>query len=859
MTGRFRFGGFEVLVAERTVLASGRILAIGPRAFDVLLVLLEQAGQVIGRDEILDRAWPGLVVEENNLSVQISSLRKLLGADAIKTVSGRGYQFAWPVQVDVGPPAVAASAPTPGWSAPAGEATDRERGARDPAGSLREPYGASNLPQWFDTPIGRDADLMAVDRLLHEQRLVTITGPAGIGKTTVAMAAARTWHQRERIETQWIELSGVRDPGLTTATIAHALKVSLSGQRDALEELIIALRSRQLLVVLDNCEHLVAGVSRLALAVMRQTTGVRFLVTTQEILHVPGEAVHRVEALSLSGCGSSQQPSAAVTLFIERARALDSKFARDAGNAAIIDDICRGLEGIPLAIELAAARVHMYSLEGVRDRLSDGLRLFSRGSRVEPRHRTLYSALDWSHGLLDEPEQTAFRRLAVFGDGFTERAGARIIADERIDEFDACELMASLLDKSLIVLDKRVPGRYRFLEVTRSYATQKLHESGEEPRLLARHAQVTLAGLREAIRARATEALWADMNNMRRAYAWAMGADGDKRLAVGLATASAVVLAVEGFVAEALARHLEVQPFLDQNIPDDVAALYWQWYGRIGTDCRLPVQTCIEAFDQALTMFRGLGNIRHQHACHRMKAQALIDAGEFDAAARSLFEAYRLELDVTPAADRMRRLRVQGLLEERSGRARAALQTWAQALQMCDQFGITRYAMIVRVDIARAHLALGNLDECIARFGELAGFARDRAEGGLTMSYALTGLTTTHLLRGEDAQALAVAREAIPVLRQAGLLAVRGDMFALLLARLGRPQLSAQILRLVDTVRQATGTVRDPVEARLRREAIELIEGGGVRLEEPLAVSLHEGDLPALLLVALSGNEQASP
>ncbi len=351
------------------------------------LALTERRERIVSKNELLDVVWPGLVVEENNLQVQIWALRKLLGADVIATIPGRGYKFTAVLEGDRKPmPAQAAEGTAP--SAPPA--------ARTP----------TNLPA--ELPLyGREADVQAVQRLVHEHRLVTITGAGGIGKTRLGQTVAHALRDSFAQGVWLIELAPLADPALVAASVAQVLGHQLRSTSAPLAELVMLLESQRVLLVIDNCEHLVEVVSPLAELLLGEAPGVHMLVTSQEPLRLPDERLYRLGTLGVPGEGEPVNAGqalehGAVRLFVERTHALDARFVLDERNVQAVIDICGRLDGLALAIEMAAARVPALGVEGVRERLGERLRMLTAGSRIAlRRHQTLRAALDWSHGLLE--------------------------------------------------------------------------------------------------------------------------------------------------------------------------------------------------------------------------------------------------------------------------------------------------------------------------------------------------------------------------------------------------------------------------------------------------------------------------
>lgn len=815
-----RFDGFELWPAQRRLCVAGEPAAIGARAFDLLMVLVDRADRTVSKHELLDLVWPHMVVEENNLQVHVHALRKLLGPQAITTVPGRGYRFtALPLSAD-GRPAKA-----PGqWALT--QATGDE--AHRPGLGPLQDDSMGNLPLSAPPLFGREDDLNTLKGLLLGHRLVTLSGAGGIGKTSLAVHVAMDT-RRQWPDGAWlVELAGLQDEALLPLQVAQVLQVPLPDRGDALRALRDSLRNRRLLLVLDNCEHLISAASNLVAQLMLHAPGVRLLVTSQELLRVPGEHVHKLPSLAVPKPHSPMPlPQAmgfgAVQLFVERARARDRRFELTADNCAAVVDICQRLDGIPLAIELAAARVSVLGPHGVRDRLDERFQMLTAGARVAmPRHQTLRAALDWSHQLLSPEAGKVLRRLAVCSDGFGVEAAQALACDAEIDPWQVLDLLSVLVEKSLVQVEDGPPMRFRLLESTRAYALEKLAEAGETKAWLRRFAEVVTSTCEQAVRRRDTERIWAELGNLRSAFAWAIAPGGDVHIALSLATHSAMVLAVAGQVAEALSRLLLLEPRITDDMPPALVAQFWQWLGRGGVDGRLPTSRCVAALTRAETMFRALNNPRHLHACLRMRAEALVAVADLSQAGHALAEAEAMEVPGWPVADRLRRLRVQGLLDAASGQHEQALQGLRHAYDMAQAAGIARYVSVLLGDMADVLLQAGRAEQAEAHYRSLAELSRQARHDGLTWAQALAGQVAASLSLGHQAQAMAVAAQALPALERSGLFMGASAVLAWLLANAGEHRVACLLLGASDAHLHSREAADTELNLRARAEAMHL-------------------------------------
>ncbi|KWT82577.1 Signal transduction response regulator [Variovorax sp. WDL1] len=523
------FGPFRLLPAQKLLLEGERQLRLGSRAFDILGALACRAGEVLSKEELIAHAWPDTVVEESSLRVGIAALRRALGDGRegvryIANIPGRGYCFVAPVVRS-----------RPG----------AQRPARIAAGQ------AHNLPLRLTRMIGRAGTVESLALELPRHRFLSVVGPGGIGKTTVALALAEQRLASYPDGVRFVDLAMVSEPGRVPGALAAVLDVARAAA-DPMPGLLSHLRERRLLIVLDNCEHVVEAAATLAVRVLKAAAGVHVLATSREPLCAEGERVHRLaslpappESAGLTAAAAMGFP--AVQLFVERAVAsLDSFELRD-GDACLAAELCRRLDGLPLAIELAAARVGFFGIRELVARLDDRFRLLSSGRRtVLPRHQTLRALLDWSYELLSDGERVTLRRLSAFRGSFTLESAGAVAGDEQFGAPEIFDALEALVAKSLVVVDARERGtRYRLLDTTRGYAIEKLLQTRESATVFARHAR-HLCDLLEAaeleaptwVFSRADSSYGRLVDEVRAALDWAFSPGGDPALGVTLTTAS---------------------------------------------------------------------------------------------------------------------------------------------------------------------------------------------------------------------------------------------------------------------------------------------------------------------------------
>jgi predicted ATPase len=523
------FGTFQLFRERKMLLEDLRPVRLGGRALDLLVALVERAGEVVGKNELISYAWPNTVVEENNLRVHIAAIRKLLGdgqrgACFIINVAGRGYSFVAPVtRVD----ALASNA-------------------------LLDIAPHPSLPVALTRVVGRKAAVNSVVDLIAEHRLVTIVGPGGIGKTTLVLAVAD--HLPKTIPPQnlcFVDLAGVPDEVLVPSVLLSA--VGISGPTDdPVSALGLRLQAGRTLLILDNCEHVVGVIAPIVERILHAAPGVRILATSRERLLAQAEQVFSLDPLPCPTkarhvTAAHALEYSAVQLFVERAFAASDQFEITDRNADAIAAICRRLDGVPLAIELVAARVNTLGLEVLANSLEDSLLLVLKGRRTSSaRHQSLSGALAWSYKLLATTEQVVLRRLSVFSKAFSLESAVGVVAGDGVDVAEIAETLLSLAAKSLVMTDTSGPAvGYRLLHVTRAFAAECLSEAGELRAMQHRHARYHLKFLEDASsdwdtlsRRQWTQRYGTVREEVQAALHWAFGPEGDIELGAHLIVVS---------------------------------------------------------------------------------------------------------------------------------------------------------------------------------------------------------------------------------------------------------------------------------------------------------------------------------
>jgi predicted ATPase/DNA-binding winged helix-turn-helix (wHTH) protein len=468
------FGPFRLIPSRRILFRDGKPLRLGSRALDLLIALVDSGKDLISKEDLLKRVWPDTFIEEANLRVHVAALRKLLGDEGtgdqyISTVAGRGYCFVAPiVRIEEHADHLISVSP-----------------AAEPAHSL---------PASLTRVIGRSESVEAISSQLVRRRFVTIVGPGGIGKTTVALAVAAHLADSYRDRVCFVQLAPLSDPRLIPGALASVLGLATLGDQP-LAALVAHLKSKSMLILLDNCEHALDAVAVLAESLLRGAPGVQLLATSRQPIRGEGEFLYHLPALAVPP--PTARPSmtealgfSAVELFAERAAASLDSFELTDSNVTTVIDICHRLDGIPLAIELAAARIDLFGLEGLAAGLNDCFSLLTKGRRTAlPRHQTLRATLDWSFELLSEGEKIVLRRLALLVGEFTMEAAIALGSGAEKTAADIVDTITGLIEKSLVSTD--LSGNvvhYRLLSTTRAYALEKLKLSGESDSIARCHA-----------------------------------------------------------------------------------------------------------------------------------------------------------------------------------------------------------------------------------------------------------------------------------------------------------------------------------------------------------------------------------
>lgn len=692
----------------------------------------------------------------------------------------------------------------------------------------------NNLPIQLTSFIGREREMKEIKELLQQTRLLTLTGSGGCGKTRLALQVAADLLEDYPDGVWFIDLSVLTDPALVPSTAAATLGIHEEPGRPALTTLAEALKSRTLLLILDNCEHLVGACAQLAEALLRTCPNLRIVATSREALGIAGEVTWRVPSLSLPQPSEIAQTDSlaritqyeAVRLFIERAEAASSGFRVTPQNIGAIVQICRRLDGIPLAIELAAARVKVLSVEQIAARLDDRFRLLTGGSRTAlPRQQTLRAMMDWSYELLNERERMLFRRLSAFAGGFTLEAAEAVCTDEHIPPYEILDLLTNLVSKSLVVFEERdEEARYRLLETVRQYARDKLLETGEAARMRDRHRDWFLAFAERAEGALQgpDQALWlkrleTEHDNLRAALEWSSS---DPERGLCLASALWLFWYLRGYVSEG---REWLKQFLTAHAPTPLRAkaLYGASMLARAQDDYAQATALLE---ESLKLYRAVNDKRGVASVLGNLGVIAFARGDYTRAAqlhKESLEHFRELGDTVGIASALSELgnvalyqsdmaRAEELLEESLALSRAAQDDQGVALAL-RRLGAV---LLQKGERARAKALLQESLELYRGLGAVPG-----------MASVLNSLGMVALSEGDPQRADMLLRESLIKYRDVGdkwHIALCLDRLARVAAARGEWERAARLLGAEEALREAIGAPLPPSEHDGREQTLKL-------------------------------------
>ena len=834
MTKLFEIDRFRLDPAAGVLTLDGRPTPLGSRAVAVLATLVRSANDYVPKGAIIDAAWPGVVVEEHNLAVQISAIRRVLaqagGEHWIETIARRGYRFVGPVI----------------------EITDSRQATAE---------ARSNLPAALTSFVGRERELVEIKRLLANKRLVTLVGIGGIGKTRLALQAAAEVVDAYRDGVWLAELGSIRDPALVAGAVAQALGVQDRTNARLVEALKARMRWRQMLLVLDNCEHLLEACARLVDTLLREAADATIIATSREALRVTGEQIYPLQPLSLperDAVAEKMVRSEAVQLFVERARDQLPDFALTAERAPAVAALCVHLDGIPLALELAAARARSLSIDQINARLGDRFRLLTRGSRSAlPHQQTLRATLDWSGDLLTEHERTVLRRLAIFPASFTAEDIAAVASDASMDEFAAIDLASHLVARSLVICDTTGHGtRYRLLETMRAYALEKLTEAGEAIAITQRHAQYLRDSFERAHDdwLRMPDVEWSArygprLADVRAALDWALGSGGDAEVGIALAGASGPLWVTTGLFREGVRRLESAAAAITSQTPEADQARLWGWLGRLLDEEPVKARPVME---RAIELYRRVNDPLWLGITLVRWSKVLAFMGKFEESEAVLAESRPL----LERAGSRRALSFYffnlAFLKSNSGDFVAARANYEQALALNRETGYQFGVLSALNNLANVTWWLGDLEATEDAFRQTVAHARASPVSTRRMlGWSLGSLACVLTEQGRLDEALEAAREGLPLLAADGSAWIFVGHLALRTALAGKLADAARLAGYSEHMLAAKQATHHPLDARARDRLLALLREklGAGELERLLADGAKMGESEAHGLV----------
>lgn len=812
---QIRIGAFDLNPSERMLMSGGKPVELGARAFNLLLVLVENHGRLVSKNTLIERVWPRLVVDENNLPAQIASLRRILGAGAIRTVPGYGYRLELPVS-ELGVEAVEST----GSTAPAADIRETPR--------LTIPR--RTWPERLPPLVGRDEDLRDVEAALGRSSLVTVVGGAGVGKSRLAQEILAREAESQNPAAAWISLGSLDHARHIPSAIALALGLSLPEGQDDFTALRQALEEVPVLLILDGAEHLAEALAANLGTLVAETRGVRALVTSQAPLGVVGEIVYRLPALPVPANGTPDAAvidCPAVALFTQRVTAADRRFELSAANAGQVAAICRRLDGNPLALELAAARVPALGVAALLGHLDDRFRLLKLSGRThDPRHSALHAAFEWSYGLLSPTEQRVFNRLGAFAGSFSLEAASRCVADTNIDAADAIDLIGRLVDRSLVTALPLDPPRYTLLETARFFARDRLLAAGELESARGHMAATTLQMLDTAYVEywSLDETIWlqrygAELENVRAAIDWA--ADHDRELGVALYGSSWPLFMETELFAEAHARYEQTVGLLTDSLPRARLGRFWEAVATY--DSTRQCDRARYAAELAASMHEETGDVRSRYyALMQLALNWRVD----NASAREAFAtAKQLEQAAWPARLLTYGALTEGALLLSAGQLVEARDAYRRAVRLALTVS-ERQALAASVNIVELDLACDDAASALQLGRPLAVNLRHsgRRATHLELLGALFGAL---LFAGQTAEARAIGAELYELALRIdpGKLYTVLDAMAVLACAEQNYDAAARIERCADVAYEAHGQARRrPTEERMRRSVAAMLD-----------------------------------
>jgi len=798
--GVVEFGPFRLDRARRLLLEEGASVPLGDHAFEILLVLVGHAPEVVSKATLFEQVWPGAFIEESTLRYHMWTLRKALGDGGnryISTASGRGYRF------------VAALSHAPGVA-----------------------KSGTNLPLRLTEIIGRERELAELADWLKRRRLVTLVGPGGVGKTRLAVELGWSLLEEFAAGIWLVDLAPLSDESAVASAVAAALGVAVTQIEAAVDAIVAALGKTQLLLILDNCEHLSEAAATLTKTLLERAPGVSILATSRKNLQLAAEHVYRVDPLAVPPAGTVEIGGfAAVELFAERARAADRLFELHDGNSASVGEICRQLDGLPLALEMAAGRLRLLGVEGLRRGLGDRLKLLKGAPDGDARHASLHGMLEWSHSLLAPFDQQVFRRLAAFPASFPLDAAVAVAGGDEAERWEVVDALGRLIDQSLVTLERREPVRYRLLETLRLYAMDKLRQAGETDAVAELHARHFIEVFDEAERCweETPDPDWIahyqpELDNLRSALDWALAAPGRRQIGLDLAASGCVLLRWLPLIAEGRTYLDRLIPLLDAETPTATAA---RLLNHAAVFCLLLNDP------KGLALAERAAALCREHDDRPGSATALATVAQFEIgqgrhaeAKDHLLEAQHLLAGSPLKKSQLRLSAMFGLVANYINDVPNARRYYFEALEVARTLRSRTEAAIL-TNLGNVEYLSGNIDQAIELMR--TALKRSSSQPGYNHGgHASATLGEFLIAKGEFAEARAQLEVALSILIEARNYPALACLqpWAGLAGLEGRLAEAAQLIGFVDAERERCGQLLYPGERPLYDRLMRILEAG---------------------------------
>jgi|HubBroStandDraft_1064217.scaffolds.fasta_scaffold00007_2 predicted ATPase/DNA-binding winged helix-turn-helix (wHTH) protein len=780
---------------QRKFLDGDTEIELGQRPFDLLVFLVENAGRLARRSDILSRVWHARSAAVSTVSTQVSVVRGAIGDDCIATINSKGYQFTLPVEP------IAALLPPP-----------------LPEAQL------ITLPHSSGGGVGRVAEIEQLEAHCRQRRLVTIVGAGGVGKTWLAIQLGWRLTGEYPDGVHLVELGPVKESVAVAGTVAQTLGIALGGRDDPARILATVIGKRRMLLIFDSCEYMTGPVRELVKGLLAQAPNLSILATSQEILRVPKETNFRLEPLPQAD---------AVSLFVDCVRAADHLFESDEENDAIVAEICRRLDGIPLALEMAAALVSSLGIEGVRDGLAQQrFAMLDSWPRVtdDARQRTLSAMLDWSCGLLDEADRRVFRRLAGFRGSFSGDAAVAAVGADGAGPWAVMASLGRLVDKSLLVCERGPRRRYRMLETMALHGAGMLEESGEADMIAERLVRYYIALFERAELAWETmpDNDWLAVNrpeidNIRAALDWALAAPARRQIAIALAGSTSRLWERSALLAEGRKYLDRSVALIDDHTPPTDAARVLRYAAALwrSTDRR----RAAELMKRSTELYRAVGDMLSYAAALAGLGGIRLYLGHREEAAAALSEAKGLLEGSTRIKSLSNVVNDLGTVALMAGDLPEARRHYLMARDLAHALRDELREGLGLVNLGEVEFQIGAIDRAIAFAKDAVRSLRSNNHRSFQLS-ALVNLASYQLIVGDRVAARGSALEALPLAREEGGRGLRlcVQVFALLAAHDGLHAEAAQLAGFVDASYAASGEVREPTEQRIDAELATILK-----------------------------------